>query len=102
MASQPALDSGSKIINHLVSSGSAKKSKLNTKTSDTNQEQKSKASDPTIHNDTDIGFIGVERGKRNKIKQLFLTRIAENVRESNSILPSRSKYHSYSGHYFPK
>ena len=96
VASQPALDSGSKIIDHLVSSGSAKKSKLNTKTSDTNQEQKSKVSDPTIHNDTDNGFIGVER-KRNKIKQLFLTGIAENVKENQiqsylvdrNIIPTR-------------
>ena len=81
VASQPALDSGSKIINHLVSSGSAKKSKLNTKSSDTNQEQKSKVSDPIIHNDADSGFIGVEQ-KRNKIKQLLLTGIAENVKEN--------------------
>ena len=96
VASQLALDSGSKIINHLVSSGSAKKSKLNTKTSVTNQEQKSKASDSTIHNDADNGFIGVER-KRNKIKQLFLTGIAENVKENQiqsylvdrNIIPTR-------------
>ena len=74
------------------------KSKLNKKTSDTNQEQQSKARDPNIDIDTDTynGFIGVKR-KRNKIKQPFLTGITENVKENQiqsdledrNIIPTR-------------
>ena len=70
-----------------ISGGITTKSKSDEKQSnDTEQEQHFKASEPPENKPIviDEGFIGVER-KRNKTKQLFLTGIAENVKE-NQIL----------------
>ena len=66
-----------------IPGGITKKSKTDKKQSnDTEQEQHFKASEPPVNKPIviDDGFIGVER-KRNKTKQLFLTGIAENVKE---------------------
>ena len=66
-----------------IPGGMTKKSKSDKKQSnDTEQEQHFKASEPPVNKliVIDDGFIGVER-KRNKTKQLFLTGIAENVKE---------------------
>ena len=69
VASQPALDNTGEIT---------KKSNPSKKSNDTEQDQQQKTSESS--NDIDDGFIGVER-KRNKTRQLFLTGIAENVKE---------------------
>ena len=69
VASQPALDNTGEIT---------KKSNPSKKSNDTEQEQQQKTSESS--NDIDDGFTGVER-KRNKTRQLFLTGIAENVKE---------------------
>ena len=85
-ASQPVLSATGEMSKNPVLNipgGMTKKSKSDKKQSnDTEQEQHFKASEPPANKPivTDDGFIGVER-KQNKTKQLFLTGIAEKVKE---------------------
>ena len=85
-ASQAVLSATGEMSKNVVLNipgGTTKKSKSDKKQSnDTEQEQHFKAIEPPVNKliVIDDEFIGVER-KRNKTKQLFLTGIAENVKE---------------------